>query len=470
MSPTKPNLPPFDAVILAAGLGTRMKSARPKVLHPAAGRPLVEHVLRALAPLGAVRTVVVVGAGAEEVERTLSGRGLLFVRQDPPLGTGDAVRKAEAQLGGSGRFVLILSGDVPLVRTSTLARLLGVAAGSGGGGAMLTARLAHPGAYGRVDRDPQGRVGRIIEARDATSEQLTIPEVNAGLYALPEGPLWEELARLEPKNAQKEYYLTDAVAALTRRGLPVLPVLLEDPEEMSGVNTRAELAEVGKVLALRTAERLLAAGVSILDPATTFLDDTVEAEADSTIFPFVRLEGATRIARGATIRSFCRLTNVVLGEDAEILEGVVATDSEIGPRAHVGPWAHLRPGTILGEGVKVGNFVETKKARFGKGAKASHLSYIGDAEVGEKVNIGAGTITCNYDGVNKHRTVLEEGVFIGSDTQLVAPVTVGKGAYVGAGTTVTKDVPAGSLAISRSPQKNVEGWVERNAEKRKKKE
>ncbi len=456
-----PALPHFDAVVLAAGLGTRMKSSLPKVLHPAAGRPLVDHVLRALAPLKPGRTVVIVGAGADMVESSLSGRWLEFARQEPPRGTGDAVRKAAPILSGSGHLVLILSGDVPLITTETLRRLLAAAGGSGG--AMLTARLHEPGSYGRVVRDPLGRVERIVEFRDASSEERRIPEVNAGIYVLPEAPLWKALETLDPSNSQGEFYLTDAIATLAKSGHPVVPILLDDAQEMAGVNTRAELADVARILARRTNDRLMAAGVSILDPASTWIDDTVEAESDVTIHPFVRIEGTTRLAAGAVVRSFSRLTSVQVGADAELLEGVVACDCSIGARSHVGPWAHLRPGTELGEDVKVGNFVETKKAKFGKGSKASHLSYLGDAVIGENVNIGAGTITCNYDGVQKHQTVLEDGVFIGSDTQLVAPVTVGQGAYVGAGSTVTKDVPAGALAISRSPQKNIEGWAEKNA-------
>jgi len=460
--------PEFDVLVLAAGLGTRMKSHLPKVLHPASGRPLVDHVLRSVAPLRPARTVVVVGAGAQLVEGFLAGRGIEFVRQDPPKGTGDAVRMARPLLAGSGRLLLILSGDVPLIRTETLEKLLGVAANMGGG-ALLTARLAEPGAYGRIVRDPMGRVERIVEARDASSEERSIGEVNAGVYALREEPLWGELALLQPSNAQGEYYLTDAVEALSRGGFPVAPVVLADPQEMAGVNTRAELADVAGALRGRIAARHLAAGVTLVDPDGVWIDDTVELAQDVTIHPWVHLEGTTKIGTGSVIRSFCRLANAHIGENAEILEGVVANNAEIGNRSHVGPWAHLRPGTRLGEEVKVGNFVETKKATLGRGSKASHLSYLGDAQIGEGVNVGAGTITCNYDGVDKHVTVLEDGVFIGSDSQLVAPVTVGRGAYVGAGSTITKDVPAGALAISRSTQKNVAGWVSKKQEKRREK-
>ena len=456
-------LPEFDAVVLAAGLGTRMKSRRPKVLHEAAGRPLLGHVLRTLGELGPKRTVVVIGAGAEQVSKFLDGSGVTTALQDPPRGTGDAVAKARAALEGSGRLVLILSGDVPLVRRETLERLLRVGAAAPGG-ALITARLDRPDSYGRVLRGAGGRLARMVEAKDATPEELAVDEVNAGLYALPEKELWPRLAALTTDNAQGEYYLTDAVMAMAPLG--VEPVLLDDPVEMSGVNNRVELAEVGRVLHRRSLDRLMTEGVTILDPATTFVDDTVTIGADSVIHPFVRLEGATRIGEGAVVRSYCRVTNVTIGDGAELLEGVIAADATVGARAHVGPWAHLRPGTELGDDVKVGNFVETKKARFGKGAKASHLSYLGDAEIGEGVNIGAGTITCNYDGVNKHKTVLGDGVFIGSDTQLVAPVTVGAGAYVGAGSTITKDVPAGALAISRTPQKNVEGWADRKSKKK----
>jgi bifunctional UDP-N-acetylglucosamine pyrophosphorylase/glucosamine-1-phosphate N-acetyltransferase len=334
---------------------------------------------------------------------------------------------------------------------------------------LLSMRPADPAMYGRVMRDTEGAVERIVEFKDATPEQRKIDEVNAGIYIFDAALLFEPLRSLSTNNAQGEYYLTDLIAVLRGQGRRVGAVVVDDPAEALGVNSRAELGTVEAEIQRRHVEKLMKEGVTFRNPSTVVIDSTVSIGNDSVVYPFVTLEGTTTIGTGCVIEPGVHLLNVTVGNDVHLKTGTVAEQSEIHDEATVGPYAHLRPGTILGRHVKVGNFVETKKAVFGEGAKASHLSYIGDADIGAGVNIGAGTITCNYDGVNKHQTVLEDGVFIGSDTQLVAPVTVGKGAYVGAGSTITRNVPAGALALSRTPQKIVEGWADRKRDGRGKK-
>lgn len=322
--------------------------------------------------------------------------------------------------------------------------------------------------YGRIVRDESGAVERIVEAKDASEEEKRIGEVNAGIYVFEAEHLFENLRKLSNANAQGEYYLTDLLSMLRSAGHSVGALVVDDPIEALGVNSRGELAQVEGEIQRRVVERLMSEGVTFRNPSTVVIDSTVTIGADSVVYPYVTLEGTTRIGEGCVIEPGSHLVNVSVGDDVHIKTGTVAEDATIDDEATVGPYAHLRPGTRLGARVKVGNFVETKKATFGDGAKASHLSYIGDAEVGADVNIGAGTITCNYDGVRKHKTILEDGVFIGSDTQLVAPVKVGRGAYVGAGSTITKDVPPDALALSRTPQRNVEGWVVKKKQEREK--
>jgi bifunctional UDP-N-acetylglucosamine pyrophosphorylase/glucosamine-1-phosphate N-acetyltransferase len=323
--------------------------------------------------------------------------------------------------------------------------------------------------YGRIVRDSKGAVARIAEAKDATQEEKKIDEVNAGIYLFDGDQLFDNLRRLSSNNAQGEYYLTDILGMLRKSGKRVGAVVVDDPVEALGVNSRADLATVESEIQRRVVEKLMAEGVTFRNPATVVIDSLVTIGPDTVIYPFVTVEGATKIGRGCVLDPGVHLHNVTVGDNVHLKSGTVAEDAVIEDEATVGPYAHLRPGTQLGKHVKVGNFVETKKAVFGDGAKASHLSYIGDAEVGADTNIGAGTITCNYDGVNKHKTIIEEGVFIGSDTQLVAPVRIGRGAYVGAGSTITKDVPPDSLALSRVPQKVIEGWATRRREELKKK-
>jgi bifunctional UDP-N-acetylglucosamine pyrophosphorylase/glucosamine-1-phosphate N-acetyltransferase len=453
----------LEVIILAAGLGTRMKSSTIKILHRAAGRPIVDYVLDLAANLCDTPPVMIVGHQREHVQQSVGERARYAV-QEEQLGTGHAVLQAAPLLeasGVQGKRILILSGDVPLTRRETLQRLLDEHERNGNALTLLTMKLAEPAMYGRIVRDDSGAVTRIVEAKDATSEQKRIDEVNAGIYVFDGEHLFDNLRHLKPENAQKEYYLTDLLAVIRNAGHRVGAVIANDPVEALGVNSRGELAQVENEIQRRVVEQLMKDGVTFRNPSTVVIDSTVSIGQDTVVYPFVTLEGTTRIGTDCVLDPGVHLVNVTVGNNVHLKTGTVAEDAVIDDDATVGPYAHLRPGSKLGRKVKVGNFVETKKAVFAEGAKASHLSYIGDAEIGANVNIGAGTITCNYDGVNKHKTILEDGVFIGSDTQLVAPVRVGRGAYVGAGSTITKDVPPDALALSRTPQKNVEGWAAR---------
>jgi bifunctional UDP-N-acetylglucosamine pyrophosphorylase/glucosamine-1-phosphate N-acetyltransferase len=456
----------LEVIILAAGLGTRMKSATIKILHRAAGRPIIDYVLDLAADLSPNPPVMIVGYQREAVQQAVGARAR-FALQEQQLGTGHAVLQAASLLepGGSGnKRVLILSGDVPLTRPETLRGLLDEHDRSGNALTLLTMKLADPAMYGRVVRDADGAVVRIVEAKDATDDEKRIDEVNAGIYVFEGAHLFDNLRNLTPENAQKEYYLTDLLAVVRNAGHRVGAVVVGDPVEALGVNSRGELAQVEDEMQRRVVTRLMSEGVTFRNPSTVVIDSTVNIGADTVVYPFVTLEGNTRIGEECVIEPGVHLINVTVGDDVHLKTGTVAEDTIIEDEAVIGPYAHLRPGTQLGRKVKIGNFVETKKAVFGEGAKASHLSYIGDAEVGADVNIGAGTITCNYDGKNKHKTIIEEGAFIGSDSQLVAPVRIGRGAYVGAGSTITKDVPPDSLALSRTPQRVVEGWAKRKKE------
>ena len=449
----------LEVIILAAGLGTRMKSSKIKILHRAAGRPIIDYVLDLASELSSRTPVMVIGHQREQVQQAVDSRAR-FAIQEQQLGTGHAVLQAAPHVDASKR-VLILSGDVPLTRRETLQRLLDEHAQSGNALTLLTMRLSDPGMYGRIVRDGNGAVQRIVEAKDASDDEKRIDEVNAGIYVFDGAHLFDNLRNLSTNNAQGEYYLTDLLHALRERGHRVGAVIAADPIEALGVNSRADLAQVDSEIQRRVVEKLMRDGVTFRNPSTVVIDSTVTIGADTVIYPFATIEGTTSIGRDCVIEPGVHLVNVQIADNVHIKTGTVAEDAIIEEEASVGPYAHLRPGSKLGRKVKVGNFVETKKAVFGEGAKASHLSYIGDAEIGAGVNIGAGTITCNYDGVRKNKTILEDGVFIGSDTQLVAPVRVGRGAYVGAGSTITKDVPPGALALSRTPQKMIEGWADR---------
>lgn len=442
-----------------------MRSATAKVLHPVAGRPMIHYPVRDALALGAERVVVVLGHQREEVEAYLqaafAGQPVTIAVQAEQLGTAHAVMCAAPALAGFEGDVFILSGDVPTLPRQVL-EALDATAGEAVVG-VLGMLLDDPAQYGRLVRDGADELVRICEARDCSATQLAIREVNAGVYRVDAAFLFDTLGRLGRDNAQGEYYLTDLVEAAAKAGRGVTALVLDGAhaEQAHGVNDRVDLARAEARMQARLADELMRAGVTLVDPRRFRVDDGVEVGADTVIEPDVALLGATHIGRGCILEQGVRLSDTQVEEGAVLHAYTVCDRARVGPRTHVGPFARLREGTVLGQGVRVGNFVETKKAALGEGAKAQHLSYLGDCEVGAGANVGAGTITCNYDGVDKHRTVIGAGAFIGSDTQLVAPVTVGEGALVGAGTTVTEDVPAGALAISRAPQKNIEGWVAR---------
>jgi bifunctional UDP-N-acetylglucosamine pyrophosphorylase/glucosamine-1-phosphate N-acetyltransferase len=456
-----PAEPPPRVVVLAAGAGVRMRSSLPKVLHRVSGRSLVEAVLDAAQPLLPSRVVVVVGADRGRIASALEGRAVHFAVQDPPLGTGDAVARAREALGPDSGPIVVLAGDTPLLRPETLGRLVALRREKDLDLAFLTFRPPDPGDFGRVVRDGRGRPTAIVEAKNASARQRRITEVNAGVYCFAPDALARALAKIKRNSVSGEYYLTDAIAILAARRGKVEAVAAEDWREAWGVNTRRDLAAAEELERRRGIERALDAGVTVLDPATVRIGPRVELAPDVVLHPFVCLEGETVLSEGCEVLSFTRLVNTVVAFGAVIGPHCDADGAKIGANSRVGPYSRLRPGTVLEEDVKVGNFVETKNAVLRKGAKAQHLSYLGDAEIGARANIGAGVITCNYDGEKKHRTTVGEGAFIGSDSQLVAPVTVGKGAYVGAGTTVTRDVPEGALVLSRAPQVVKEGWAAR---------
>jgi bifunctional UDP-N-acetylglucosamine pyrophosphorylase/glucosamine-1-phosphate N-acetyltransferase len=453
-------------VVLAAGKGTRMKSALPKVLHAAGGIPLIEHVLRTTDTLSASSTVIVVGHGAEAVRSVTAGRrSIRFVTQEPQLGTGHALLQAEPALRDADGTVILLSGDVPLLTPGILRALVDRHLGAKAAATVLTAMAGDPAGYGRIVRR-DGVISAIVEHEDASPEQRQIREINSGIYAFDLEPLFAALRQIGAGNAQREYYLPDLVRMYRERGLAVETVTLDHPEEILGVNTRNELAEAAAVLRRRVNAALMASGVTLIDPATAYIDAEVVIGPDTIIHPNVYLQGRTIIGSGCEIQCGVRIVNSTLGNNVSVNRYCVMRDSRLDDGADVGPFAHLRPESHLAEDAHVGAFVELKKTSVGRGSKAGHLAYLGDSKIGEKVNIGAGTITCNYDGRKKHQTTIEDGAFIGSDSQLIAPVTIGKGAYVAAGSSITENVPAGSLAIARGTQVNKEGWVAKNAERK----
>ena len=452
---------PVHLVVLAAGKGTRMKSGLPKVLHAAGGLPLIEHVLRTADTLSPTSIVIVVGHQAEAVRGALAGRpNLQFVLQEPQLGTGHALLQAGDALAGATGTVVLLSGDVPLLTPATLQALVSRHVETGAAATVLTAMVADPAGYGRIERR-DGEISAIVEHKDASPEQRQIREINSGIYAFDLQPLFGSLKQICSANAQGEYYLPDLVRIYRDRGLTVETVRLDDPGEIFGVNSRKELAQIGQLLKMTRNDALMASGVTIVDPATAYIGPDVAIAPDTVIHPNVYLEGRTTIGSGCEIQCGVRIVNSTLADNVFVNSYCVITDSHVACGAKLGPFAHIRPDSHVGEDAHVGNFVELKKTTLGRGAKANHLAYLGDAVIGEKVNVGAGTITCNYDGKKKHQTTIEDGAFIGSDSQLIAPVTVGKGAYVAAGSSITENVPAGSLAISRGKQINKEGWVDR---------
>jgi bifunctional UDP-N-acetylglucosamine pyrophosphorylase/glucosamine-1-phosphate N-acetyltransferase len=437
-----------------------MKSRVPKVLHRVAGSALIDHLLKAAAGLNPETTTLIIGHRTEELQKHFAGREVTFAIQEPQLGTGHALLQAEPALEGKTGCVLLLSGDVPLIRPETLTSLVRHHTERGAAATVLTAIFERPDGYGRIVRR-DGAITAIVEHKDASPDERAIREINSGIYVFDLPPLFDALRQVGSANAQGEYYLPDLVRVFRQMGRTIETVTLEDRLEILGVNSRKELAEVAAALRDRKNDELMAAGVTILDPASTWIHPDVAVGTDTVIHPNVYLEGATRVGSGCDINAGVRIVDSVIGDDVVISNYCVIRQSVVERGAQVGPFAQIRPDSRVGENAHIGNFVELKKTTIGKGSKANHLAYLGDATIGEKVNVGAGTITCNYDGVNKHPTIIEDGAFIGSDSQLIAPVRVGRGAYVAAGSSITSDVPDGSLAIARGRQVNKPGWIAR---------
>lgn len=466
------------AVVLAAGQGTRLRSSRPKVLHPAAGRPLLAWVLAAVRGAGCERILVVVGHGGDEVRAAFADEAVTWVVQAEQRGTGHALAQAAPHLddlasdtaGAAGTTLLVVPGDAPLVRAATLdalARLVERGAGGSAWGAVAVADLAEPGSLGRVIASPLAEAGaperlaRIVEVADAGPGELAVGTVNTGFYAFPAPEVFAYLRRLTPHNAQGELYLTDVPVAAAAAGERVVLHRLAEPAEALGVNTRGELAAVHRGLIDRHLADLLAAGVTVLEPARTVVEPGVTVGADTVIHPGVALSGATAVGGGCTLEQGAWLRDSTLGDGVVVGPYSVLEGARVADGCRVGPFARLRPGADLAAGARAGNFVEIKNSRLGEGAKVNHLAYVGDADVGAAANVGAGVVTCNFDGTAKHRTTIGDGAFIGSDTMLVAPVEVGAGATTAAGSVVTHDVPPGALAVGRARQRNVKDWRKR---------
>jgi len=444
-----------NIVILAAGMGKRMNSALPKVLHPVAGRPMLSHVLDTARTLSPSRLVVVVGHGAERVREAVAADDVAFAEQAQQLGTGHAVMQALPLLDDN-QPTLVLYGDVPLTSAATLKNLVEAAGAERLG--VLTVEMPDPTGYGRIVRDAAGNIVRIVEQKDASEEVRAIREINTGIIVCPTGHLRQWLATLRNDNAQGEYYLTDTIERAANEGVEIVSAQPAELWETLGVNSKVQLAEIERIHQRNIAQRLLEAGVTLLDPARIDVRGELTCGRDVTIDVGCVFEGRVHLEDGVHVGAHCVIRNTTIGAGARIQPFCHFEDAKVGPDGRIGPYARLRPGTELGQDVHIGNFVEVKNSQIADHSKANHLAYVGDATVGQRVNIGAGTITCNYDGVNKHRTVIEDEVFIGSDTQLVAPVTVRRGATIGAGTTLTKEAPADKLTLSRSKQMTVDAW------------
>ncbi len=451
-------------VILAAGEGKRMRSRRAKVLHRLAGRPLVAYPVALARAIGTRGIVLVVGHQGEAVRAALAGEpDLRFVEQKEQRGTGHALAMARDAVPASATVLLLLYADVPLLATATVTRLLAHHRRTRAAATLLTFTPADPTGYGRILRrgGARGRVRGIVEERDATAAQRRLRESNSGIYGFDPRVLWPTLDRLSPENDQGEFYLTDVIGLLVRGRRRVEAVHVDDPLEVAGVNDRRQLAELEVVLRARTLGRLMAEGVTVLDPGSTYVDADVHVGRDTVLYPGVLLEGRTTLGEGCVVGTGCQLTDMTLGERVTLRPYCVMERSIVEADATVGPFARLRPGSVIGAGAEVGNFIEIKKSTLGRRVKAHHVGYLGDAVVGEGANIGAGTITCNYDGAKKHETRIGARAFIGTNSSLVAPLTVGEDAYIGAGSVITKDVPPGALALERAPQVIKEGWTER---------
>jgi len=475
-------------IILAAGLGKRMKSDLPKVLHPVAGRPMLFYPIEVVKSLGIEKVVIIVGYKTEEVINALQegrSRGpapagfkqgsevrsqnnpqIQFVKQEPQLGTGHAVLCVEDTLKDWKGNILILSGDVPLITRETILGLLDLHEKKKATISFISAIVEDPSNYGRIARDKKNSVVKIIEDKDASEREKAINEINTGIYCISAPFLFSSLKKIKKENAQGEYYLPDLIAIAAREKKKVACLTHINPAEVMGINNRIELAQANGVMRERINSELMLSGVTLIDPATTYIHYGVKIGRDTTIYPNVFLEGDTNIGEMCIIEEGCKIINSSVGDGSVIKSHSVIESSNIGQKVSIGPFARLRPECVIEDKARIGNFVEIKKSKIGKGSKANHLSYIGDAIIGKDVNIGAGTITCNYDGIKKHQTIIEDGAFIGSDTQLVAPVKVGKNAYIGSGSTITKNVPSGSLALSRPEQRVIEGWVEKKGLKK----
>jgi bifunctional UDP-N-acetylglucosamine pyrophosphorylase / glucosamine-1-phosphate N-acetyltransferase len=451
----------FAIAIMAAGKGTRLKSKHPKVLHEVGGKPLLAHVIAAAARVIPANDVyAIIGHEADRVRQAVSNTGVNFVLQAEQRGTGHAIMVARKALENYDH-VLVLSGDAPLITSETIASIRDFHIQKKAAMTLLSARLEDPTGYGRILRKSPSsdEVKEIVEQKSLRRGQEKIREINSGFYAFAIKPLFANIDRLKTDNPHHEFYLTDMAAVLRQAGKKVVAIETADPKEILGSNTRAELVALDQHMRMAKCLQLMAAGATVQYPATCVIDSEVEVGADTVIEPFVQLLGKTKIGADCRIRSYSVISNSEIGDNVLVRPGSIIDESRVASGAIIGPYSHLRPGSEIGEGAHVGNFVETKKIQLGKGSKANHLTYLGDAEIGAGVNVGAGTITCNYDGVNKYKTIIEDGVFVGSDSTLVAPVTVGKGAYIGAASCITEDVPEDSLALGRARQTLKEGWA-----------
>jgi bifunctional UDP-N-acetylglucosamine pyrophosphorylase/glucosamine-1-phosphate N-acetyltransferase len=460
--------PGFAIVIMAAGKGTRLKSKRAKVLHEIAGKPLLAHVIKASEQIVSPNDIyAIIGHQADAVRDSVTPMGVKFVLQAEQRGTGHAIMCARAQVQGYEN-ILVLSGDVPLIRSETIARVRDFHLAQKAAMTILTAEPADPFGYGRIIRAGAGsdRVKAIIEQKALNKAQQKTREINSGIYAFATRPLFANIDQLTSDNAHRELYLTDMAAMLMKKKMPVVAIKASDPAEVLGANTLAELASLDAYIRARKCNELMSEGVSIYRPETCMIDTEVEIGVDTIIEPFVQILGKTRIGSDCRIRSFSVISDSQIADNVLVRPGCIIDQSQVASGALLGPYSHLRPASEIGEGAHVGNFVETKKTKLGKGSKANHLTYLGDSEIGAGVNIGAGTITCNYDGVHKHGTVIEDGTFIGSDSTLVAPVRIGRNAYVAAGSCITEDVPEDALALGRARQATKEGWARQKREDR----
>jgi bifunctional UDP-N-acetylglucosamine pyrophosphorylase / glucosamine-1-phosphate N-acetyltransferase len=454
------------ALILTAGKGKRMKSSVPKVLHPILGQPIINYVIEEVKKISPEKTVLVVGYGSDDVKKALKSDQLSYVSQSRQLGTAHAVMSSRRVLDGYDGTVVILYGDSPLIRHETLSKFINTHKKAKSLLSILTAKVSNPYGYGRIIRNGRGRLTSIVEEKDATPEQRSLNEINSGIYCVETSFLWKALDQIDKKNNQKEFYLTDIVGIASTSGVKVNGFNLNDEEEIMGINNRVELSHAEELLRKRINEKLMLSGVTILDPEQTYISPQVSIGKDSVIYPQSFIYGKTKIGKRCKIGPSVWIEDTEIKNDSTIKFSSYIEKSLIGANVMIGPFAHLRPYSELMDGAKIGNFVEIKKSKIGNSSKVQHLSYVGDATVGKRVNIGAGTITCNYDGLHKYQTIIEDDVFIGSDTMLVAPVKLGRGATTGAGSTITKDVESESLAIGRAKQVTIKNWKRKTKDKK----